>query len=81
MILIPGRGIVVKEKNLAMPSVGVGGETHEHRIKCADWARSKKIALGSSSAAISGIGLPCNVDKFVRQNVGEGKQKSHTIRH
>ena len=48
MSSIPGSGIGVREKILAMPSLGVGGKTHVHRNKCADWVsrrRKKKKRL------------------------------------
>ena len=41
MNLIPGRNLGVREKILAMPSVGVGGKAHVCRNKCADLASSK----------------------------------------
>ena len=44
MSSIPSRGIGVREKSiLAMPSVGVGGETHVCRNKCVDRTSSKEI--------------------------------------
>ena len=42
MSLIPGRGIGVREKIQATPSVGVGGEAHVCRNKRTDWSSSKK---------------------------------------
>ena len=40
--LIPGFNKGVREKIPAMPSVGVGGETHVCRYKQSNWASSKK---------------------------------------
>ena len=45
MSSIPGCGIGVREKILATPSVGVGGEAHVRRNKCTDWASSKKTSM------------------------------------
>ena len=42
MNLIPGCSVGVREKILAMPSVGVGGKAHVCRNKCADLASCKK---------------------------------------
>ena len=44
---IPGRGIGVEGKILAMPSMGVRGKTHVCRYKCTDWASSKKTGIAS----------------------------------
>ena len=41
--LIPGRSIGVREKILAMPSVGVLDETPVHRYKRVDWVSSKTL--------------------------------------
>ena len=56
MILIPGRGIVVGEEILAMSSVGVGGKTHVHRYKHADWAR-RRNSLGSLSDVLTTLNV------------------------
>ena len=44
MSLILGHSLGVREKILATPSVGVGGETHVCRNKGAEWASSKKTS-------------------------------------
>ena len=44
MSSIPGRGIGVKEKILATPSVGVSGEAHKCKYKRVDWSSNKKCS-------------------------------------
>ena len=42
MSSIPSRGIGVREKILAAPSVGVGGKTYVSRYRRTDWASNSK---------------------------------------
>ena len=66
MSLIPGRRKGVREKILAMLSVGVRAETHVRRNECAVWGSSKKATLGLDSTGHLNGAWQCGAMKMAR---------------
>ena len=78
MSSIPGHGLRVREKILAMPSMGVGGETHVRRNKCVEWASVKKKSfMISVSSYKASEGIVCSIDP--RDTTHEIKQRRSFI--
>ena len=81
MSLIPGRGIGVRKKILATPSVGVGGKAHVCTNERVDWASSKKSKKNthqpsSKNQAIRNVSLVSNVKSLIES---ESFRNSHKV--